>query len=541
MIDRLLRAARDPDLRGYVRWAALKPSTWRVRRPDLTSRKPPYLGGVRPVSLPPPVIGPLLQWGEGQITATPFRLAATTVSSIDWSMSFSDIEDEASLHRFAWLLPWMGGQRGAAADAVWNMARSWRESWVEAHPRPTESEAWQAYTTSERMVNWIVAALAVGRSPVEGIEDVLRLHSGHLIEHLEYYGDQDTGNHLANNGRALYFAGIVLGDSEIAAAGREIVLREQERLFENGFLREDSTHYQFLVTRKYGEVLWLARVAADEGVVRELEPAVEQMERACAFFSMGAGFPLIGDVSPDCAPEWPGLIYHPVVRRRCTPANHSSWGRLDRGRWTVIAHVNREGAPSQPGHAHNDTGGIVVFRDDKPLIVEAGRRTYVSNAEGMFGIGGWSHSLLMIDGRDPAPVSHWLVNHRYALGSRGSSPQIRTDESSLQIDHSGFSRIPGVGGARRLVRVGTDDTLEIEDSIEGHGSHRVTLVFHTPTPVALQLPSDLRDVRTWHAPADAPTFGWGTPRYGDRVPLFSLVAEAHCDLPWKGVTRCAAS
>src|SRR5207253_6847220 len=145
------------------------------------------------------------------------------------------------------------------------------------------------------------------------------------------------------------------------------------------------------------------------------------------------------------------------------------------------------------------------------------------------------------DGRNPAPRPHWIVDDLGMFTPVVSFPTITADDGALSIRHHGFARIPGVGEHTRTVRVDRDGNLQIADIVEGRGEHLVTLVFHLTNAVqsaqgttfrissvtgTFTLPADLSPLQIWSAPESTELHGWGTPRYGDRVPLTTVVVEA---------------
>ncbi|HSP16233.1 MAG TPA: heparinase II/III family protein [Thermoanaerobaculia bacterium] len=562
MSRRIGTLLRDPEIRSAFAYLAVRPHRWSYRRPQAVSRKPAYLSAASksiPVHLQ---FEPLLDWGDAPVDRETFDLElasqslhAASLAALPWKEHFDDLEDEAALQRFAWLLPWLleRHSNGTKRDGVLRLVRAAQMDWIRLHPNPDATEAWQPYTVSERLMNWIIALLALGASLADATASA-RAQASYLLEHLEYFGDGSTGNHLSNNGRALYAAGLALADGDLMAAGRSILLAEPKRLFEHrAFLREDSSHYQFLVTRNYAEVLWLARAAGDRDMVTELEPLVRDLADACRFFMVrsarGWTIPTIGDLSPDCSPSW---LIEPSGWRRLFAWDYGEpsvgtrlereWVRLDRGRWTVFAHVNRNGAPFQPGHGHNDTGGIVAFLDGEPLLLDTGRRHYMDDAVGRFGRSSAAHSTLLVDRRDAAPESFWLIPPEFLAMRIGARPDLSVESGGFSIRHGGFSRLAGVGLCSRRV-VAEDARLTISDVVEGSGRRRVSIIMHLDAPFRskIDFPQDLITVREFHGSADEDRFGWTSDRYGARRPIRTLIAEAEVQLPWRGVTTCAAS
>jgi len=571
ILSKMCDLAADPDVRRFIRHAAVRPSTWRLNRPDRRSREPDYLKGAATVDLKSLALPALVWREEGFPVAflTDLRLAAATlrqvrIEALPWRQNFDDLEDEAALHRFAWLLPWMldRWRDGASRSGVWTSIRGSMRDWIAKHPDPDSSEAWQAYSVSERLMNWIVAAISCGSFPLdEELRASIVDQAQHLRANLEFYGPELTGNHLSNNGRALYWSGAAAGRADLAGDGRAILIGEAERLFsQEGFLREGSAHYQLLVTRNYLECLWLAEHLEDRPALDVLREVVPRLRRAAAFFLVEDGekgrTPAIGDLSPDCPPEWlfgvvvPGApgwgeLFFDSVRETERAHSTSEWGRVDAFEWTLFTHANA-GTPGA-WHSHHDTGGVVVFHQGDPVLLDCGRSHYVNDRRGTFGRDCWSHSLLTVDGVNPEPRDHWFFTSDFVNMIRGERPELSVSEASLAVAHSGYERRKGVGRYRRDMLLEPGQVV-ITDSIEGTGMHRVSLLFHLPGgtlrngavefatgsgTMRLQLPPDLHDVRAVASSREM-TFGWSVPRYGDLVPALSVIAEGRVRLPWRG-------
>ena len=79
-------------------------------------------------------------------------------------------------------------------------------------------------------------------------------------------------NHVINNARALLFASILL-DIEFYSDLAFAILRSNlpELVSNDGFLREGSSHYQFIFTRWILEMLWLSKISNKYGITLDIE------------------------------------------------------------------------------------------------------------------------------------------------------------------------------------------------------------------------------------------------------------------------------
>lgn len=227
-------------------------------------------------------------------------------------LGFDDPEETFFFHRWNWLLADLSPHEPPPLEWGLTLMRGW----LAAYGDDRNGDAWTSYTTGERICNAILfATLAARRQEVVTPPPDVAWHlsdmAAFLSRRIEYNGSLATGNHVINNARALYFAGQALGlpgRTRLALA----ILESQLPVVvtSDGFLREGSSHYHFLVTRWLLEVLWLAELTGEASARALVEPVAARMVAQCQFFLVfnpqsGAwSVPLIGDVSPDCSVAW---------------------------------------------------------------------------------------------------------------------------------------------------------------------------------------------------------------------------------------------
>ena len=600
------RLKKDKDLRAFLPHVVAQPVKFARRIRERPSINSDYLMGLKTsCALPTRLPALSLNWSENKLhfpDCVSLRLAsrslhAVKLSAIPWQHIFDDSEDTASLHRFAWLLPLVLQcmAEGITEKEVWQQTHIAIEDWCSHHPEPQASaEPWQSYTISERLVNWIVAALACDIQPTQcsTLSVAIIRQAEYLLNNLEYYGDLFTGNHLSNNGRALYIAGLVLSNHEYYNAGKYMILKERERLFaEPMFLREGSSHYQFLVTRNYCEILSFAREYSDDETVSELKSTVTELTKGCNYFLLNSedgtwDIPLIGDISPDCPPQWllgvpwvgamltaakpPGVIpagygWHTFfIKAEPTPesfhkeepdgiSSGKEWAKIQYKHWTVFAHVNPLGFPIIAGHAHQDSGAIVAYYFDRPLLIDCGRKHYRDDAVGRRGCDWLAHTIAVLEYCNPAPYYRRIYPDSFLNERTGQRPELTVSGSSLQIRHGGFARIKGGGLYSRKV-ICVERVMTIQDLFEGQGIHEVVLLYHIPWRVEkegnavliktdgkhecfkMTGPSDITNITIYFGIDEDCNYGWASRTYGDSSSLSTIVVKGKVRLPWTGIT-----
>ncbi len=446
-----------------------------------------------------------------------------------WDMTFEDPEETVSLHRWNWLLIKLSEDhfQGIREWGLWLM-----RDWMRRVGDRRTGLSWESYTTGERICNAILfMALAekqrVALPTIPGdLSHGLAVMAHFLAQRLEYKGSKWTGNHVVNNARALCFAGQALNIDAFTKLSLAILHHDLFRIVNSdGFIREGSSHYHFLITRWVLEMLWVSELAGDRQFRDLVGPLASMLVARCWFFLVFRRqreewtMPLVGDVSPDFpwswlidlpwsdlarhshAPErlprrpgprgWGSLFSDDESAARAFPIPQetlepkfqafpdSGWYRLDWGRITLFWHVEPTGVPSFASHGHCDTGACCLYRDGVEILADPGRLNYQEHDPlGTYGVSGSAHNSVLIDGFEP-----FLYRHasRYPESYRNGKVEVRWGEENerftISFRHTGFTRLCGD-------RINFDRTyreepqaLVIEDNIQGQSRHTVETYF----------------------------------------------------------------
>ena len=564
MIPQLKRkigqVATDTILRKWLIGRALL----RQKAPEaFTSHQPAYIQHLLPLGAEAPkwdISPPKL---ANEPPATPFSLELLGLSlAFDHNgpiafldPSSDDIEFELAQHRFAWI-PLSADLDAAWLNALW---RSWRDQFMNAR-----GWAWHPYTAAERAVNLLDAARRCG---VPGALDVLAqdlaIHAQEIARHLEYFGDHDTSNHLANNGRGLYRLGCALRMPLTRALGYEILCREAERIvLEGGSLREGSTHYHMLYVRNYIDV-WLA--AHRHGHAQEAERLKEISARLLAVAKrlvLPGRLPLIGDISPDCPPAfltgietgicaWTETLSHDeqllikALAKETSPAKpkqlqHDGWIRADFGRWSMLTSAPSSGWPFMPGHAHQDIGSAEIHFDRQPLFVDPGRGAYGETGEAALYRSAAVHGGFRIDRQDPYPSNKPYYSDAFRQTVAGPAWS-EISANNVTITHGGYRRL-GIEFVQRAWFF-DGNNLTITDYIKGRGQHVAERALVTPHDVKIKDDKVIiNNLFIMHAsdarPRITPVKIWetyGRSRQGSRIVFENTVSSS-----WDGTIKIEA-
>lgn len=480
--------------------------------------------------------------------AMPFLAA----SALPGSPFFPDSTDpEAQLAQHRWgncLLATLAGGE-LAAEALSDV-----QTWL-ANPPEKSDAAWETYSCCERVANLAVlmATRPACRSLIrnEMLSVFFQSSAEWIDSRLEYYGMARTNNHLLNNARALVIAGRVLSNQAMLAEGLLIFARMSREIFgESGYLRERSSHYQFVVTNWLFDVLHFARATeADCGAgaeaFAELEILGQRVASATAkLIAVLGDLPThLGDISPDAHPRWTvarlRLLYpERLVLSEPDFVESDRWPMVQRGDCSLVASPLPDFYPfDYASHGHQDLASFIWVHQNRLLLVDAGRSSYAKADDAKFQCSPAAHNTLTINAL--APLSESLLDAGLWLPATYAAAAIkaRVDIDGFTIEHSGFARIPGVEAHQRDVRM-LADGLTVRDEIGGNVAVDLEIYWHFPpgfVPVGdgsvqgdclcLEVMSDVKEATSsWQ---DYP-FSKG---YGEVLPAPMLMLKGRIDLP----------
>lgn len=455
------------------------------------------------------------------------KIAGRTYSfegRIKWDHYFEDYEDSASLHRWNWLLTRLTENHDDPDLADWGRFHIY--DWIDQHiDGPRDPVIWGAYTTGERICNLLIFLEVLGIKHDPYMRYALCIMASHVFHNLEYFGREDTFNHVINNARALYFAGQYLGIGTYSEAARKILKNELPKLItDDGFLREGSSHYQFLFTRWILEILYVARRFQDSAVLSLVSGHAVNLIKRCRFFLVFNEsksrweFPLFGDISPDFSPDWlitlpwsdlALSLYNPgdeanlpersgwaLLFRDNNSAEHKPQGNKDKqpgavqtyssGGWyrfdyretTLFLHAEPDGITRYPGHFHSDSASFSLYRAGSPVIMDTGRMHYMKDAIGKYGLSAAAHNTVRVDGLDPFPNRRYFRLLQSVCGKPAVSWSNEGDYICIEISLKGFQRVHNDSIVFKRVFELHSSFLSIEDSFTGSANHLVENFFH---------------------------------------------------------------
>lgn len=385
--------------------------------------------------------------------------------AIDWKSREDDPEDDFALHRFGWMLRWLSLRPPKKcleeADAIILL---WINQ-VDAHTYPA---AWETYSVSERIVNWLLYFCAtntireLNHNQAEQIGLSILEQIDHMVCNLEYYGKR-CNNHILNNARSLYMAGRILYLEKAAHLGCFLFRKHLHEIVDStGVLLEGSSHYQLLLTRTMQEVMWVALETEDRKFSREIKDIVEAMVRFSKKLSVSykegteSIFHLIGDLSPDFPIDWfmdepeCGKNGHgerwvniwsydkikPVVDSQFTendePWFHPEWHfvSFENSDLEVVVYARKLEEEYPAAHGHFDFGSYVLYDRKGPVLSDRGRFGYTADGLARYGFSSTAHNTSLINGLPVVPESRGIFFGYQRLNEKNADFYIKKGSST---------------------------------------------------------------------------------------------------------------
>ena len=408
------------------------PGSGRVRPPEKVI---PRSGITWAASLRPVV-------GEG--AADEFRFLNLSRSfprgQVDWACSDMPKLWRYNLHYFDYL-------RDSGRSRAW--LASLVSDWIENNPVGTE-DAWEPYTVSLRIVNWIKWFLSVESAelPREEWLKSLYLQTSWLEKNIEYHL---LANHYLKNGKALCFAGCYLSGTDARRWLKKglKILREEahEQVLADGGHYERSPMYHCIVVEDYLDVLNLLLNnpgLGDSETNGEFRArTVDALDFLNDIVGPDGRMPLFNDsaLGIASAPEDLFGYAHQVIRYerpvwssklevRARPA--TGYYTIRDGGDMLTIDCGQIGPDYQPGHAHCDTLSYELWLDGRPVVVDTGVHDYEASETRAYARSTRAHNTVVLDNEEQSEFWGVFRVARRARPLKAHLAQVNDDQAMVR-------------------------------------------------------------------------------------------------------------
>jgi uncharacterized heparinase superfamily protein len=369
------------------------------------------------------------------------------------------------------------------------------EHWI-GHNPPGTDDAWEPYTVSLRIANWIryfISLGAAGSPPPPQWIASLWSQCAWLARNIEYHL---LANHLFKNAKALVFAGCYFEGSpagEWLHQGANILLGQlEEQFLADGGHFERSPMYHAIMVEDLLDLIALDRAVPN--VMPATVPAAlrEKLAPALAFLQdvtlADREIALFNDAAHGIAASTAGLFEYAarLLQIPATPgrtegglverpvSGYFGW-RGERDGWLIDC--GPVGPDYQPGHAHCDMLSYELVLDGRRIVVDTGVHDYEPGERRHRSRSTAGHNTVMVDGFEQSEI--WGV---FRVGRRAGVIEARLTEKLGKLSfagaHDGYRRLPGGVVHRRVAEYAPNKSLEVSDELTGAGCHAMESRVH---------------------------------------------------------------
>lgn len=366
--------------------------------------------------------------------------------------------------------------------------------WIGKNP-PGTVDAWEPYTASLRIVNWIkwLSRHAEGLcAEPEWLASLYR-QTAWLEKNIEYHL---LANHYLKNGKALFFAGAYFSGARADSwlrRGIEILCSESvEQILADGGHYERSPMYHSIVLEDLLDVLNLA--TSMPGLIDNdgHELLVEKTKSAIDYLADITGpdglIPLFNDSAYGISAVPASLFVYGKRVLDYEPATRgdgvSVSARADTGYYVIrddadmlIVDCGEVGPAYQPGHAHCDALSFELWLNGIRTVVDTGTYDYENSDERNISRSTRGHNTLMLDEVEQSEI--WGV-FRVARRAHPLDARIEVRKDGAVVfagSHDGYCRLRRGITHRREIAYQQGRWI-VQDLLEGSGGCYVESFLH---------------------------------------------------------------
>ena len=365
--------------------------------------------------------------------------------------------------------------------------------WIAKNP-PGTGDAWEPYTLSLRIVNWIKFFLENDTAIQEAWLQSLYRQALWLEKNIEYH---ILANHYLKNGVALFFVGMYF---EGVDADRWIkkglkILREElgEQFLADGGHFERSPMYHSICVSDYLDVLNLMQ--SSQAAIK-LEETAQFRQRVTASLTFlndiclpDKEIPLFNDsafgivATPNQIFDYARRVtgYEPLVipiGLAIHEKPQSGYYICRNGEDVIIIDCGSIGPDYQPGHAHCDTLSYELAINGRRVIVDSGVFDYEPSSERAYARSTRAHNTVVVDGEEQSEIWGVFRVARRAKPLRAFCEKQVNGSVMFEGSHDGYVRLAGQPIHKRQMSYDGQGSWVIKDMLEGRGTHRMESYIH---------------------------------------------------------------
>jgi len=324
----------------------------------------------------------------------------------------------------------------------------------------------EPFPISLRIINWIKFLIKNDIRDTE-IDQSLYIQTGILIDHLEYHL---LGNHLLENGFALFFAAYYFSDEIFYKKAVAILQPElEEQILPDGAHFELSPMYHSLMLYRMLDCINLVK-----GNASHFQNARHLSNGDC---------PRLNDSTSGIAPT-PNELFDYAARLNVKIKNitlkESGYRKFQSTDYQCIVDMGNIGPDYIPGHAHSDTFNFVIHVKGQPFIIDTGISTYENDENRHYERSTSAHNTVQI-----GEVEQSEVWSSFRVARRAKVFDLIEHKNTIKASHNGYARI-GVTHTREFQFSEKEVFIKDIISAKKNTQKRAFLHFHPNVKVELK-------------------------------------------------------
>ena len=297
-------------------------------------------------------------------------------------------------------------------------------------------DAKEPYPTSLRIINW-VKFISKHHISEPAILQTIKEDSNRLSNNLEYHL---LGNHLLENGFALWFTAHLFDDTEYFKIATKILKNQlEEQILNDGGHFELSPMYHQLMLFRVLDCIQLAELnqSSQKEMISFLRGKASKMQSWLTKITFQNGnIPLFNDAANGINPDSKTILdyYNKLdFNEVLLPLSDSGYRKFSNENYELICDVGQVGPSYQPGHAHADTFNFELYVKGSPIFVDSGTSTYNINEKRSLERSTKAHNTVTVNDANSSQV--WSG---FRMAKRAHITKLEENKNQLTAIHNGY-------------------------------------------------------------------------------------------------------
>lgn len=294
----------------------------------------------------------------------------------------------------------------------------------------------ESYPTSLRIINW-VKFISKHKISETDILQSIREDANRLANNLEYHL---LGNHLLENGFALWFAAHLFDDTGYFKTANKILKNQlEEQILNDGGHFELSPMYHQLMLYRVLDSIQLAELnpSSQQEMITFLRVKASLMKSWLKQITFKNGnIPLFNDSANGLNPTTKTILDYSEklgINKIFLPFSDSGYRKFSNENYEMFCDIGKVGPCYQAGHSHADTFNFELTIQGIPIIVDSGTSTYNIGDKRSLERSTKAHNTVTVDNENSSQV--WSG---FRVAKRAHVCKIEENKKQLSATHNGY-------------------------------------------------------------------------------------------------------